>query len=128
MTAFFIFAQSTPDKKLALFVFKLDRQERISEARSIILDPNKPNRHVQGTISASQMAYNPSWSFHLIPESIRFFENQVEVCDANVTYVERHLGEVGGSFLPRSKWCPWSSQLLAEVTHLVDPDTDKLRI
>jgi hypothetical protein len=128
MIAFFAFAQSTPDNKIVLFVFKLSRQEQITEARSIISDPNKRNRSVQGTISASQMAYNPSWSFHLIPESIGFFENQVEVCDANVTYVEKHLDEVGGAFLPGSKWCPWSSQLLAEVTHLVDPGTEKLRI
>ena len=91
-------------------------------------DPKKPNRHVQGTVSASRMPYNPSWSFHLTPESIGFFENQIEVCDANVANVEKHLDEVGGSFLPRSKWCPWSSQLLGEVTHLVDPVTEELRI
>jgi hypothetical protein len=128
MVAFFTFAQFTPDKKLVLFVFKLAREEQITKARSIISDPNNPKRRVQGTISVSQMPYNPSWSFHLVPESIDFFENQVEVCDANVTYVEKHLDEVGGGFLPRSKWCPWTSQLLAEVTHLVDPITEELKL
>lgn len=43
------------------------------------------------------------------------FEMQIEVCDANVTYVEEHLDEVGGGFLPKSFWCPWSSELEAEI-------------
>ena len=128
LPAFFAFVQPAFEKKLLLFVFKLVRQEQVDEARSIITDPRKLNRRVQGTIVPSRMPYNPSWSFHLNPESVGFFQNQVEVCDANVTYVEKHLQEVGGSFLPRSKWCPWTSQLLGEVTHLVDPLTEELRI
>ena len=128
MAAFFAFAQFSVDKELMLFVFKLIHDEQIMKARSIISDPNNLERHVQGTISASRMPYNPSWSFHLIPESIGFFTNQIEVCDANVTYIEKHLEEVGGGFLPKSKWCPWHSQLIGEVTHLVDPNTEELRL
>jgi hypothetical protein len=45
--------------------------------------------------------------------------------DANVTYVEEHLAEIGGSTLPRNFWCPWSSRLFAEVTKNIDPVTEK---
>jgi len=50
-----------------------------------------------------------------------FFELQIEVCDSNVTYVEEHLEEIGGSFLPNSVWCPWSSKLMAEVSETGAP-------
>jgi hypothetical protein len=30
-------------------------------------------------------------------------------------YVEDHLSEAGGSFLPGNRWCPWSSVLTKEV-------------
>jgi hypothetical protein len=37
----------------------------------------------------------------------------MEVCDASMTYVEDHLDEVGGAFLPGAQWCPWDSKLNA---------------
>ena len=61
-------------------------------------------------------SYNPDWSYHLAPESIEFFEMAVEVCDATTAYVEEHLAEAGGSFLPGNAWCPWTSKLLDEVS------------
>jgi hypothetical protein len=39
----------------------------------------------------------------------------IEVCDAATTYVEEHLDEVGGAFLPGRRWCPWSSRVLEEI-------------
>jgi hypothetical protein len=39
----------------------------------------------------------------------------IEVCDAATSYVEEHLAEVGGAFLPGRRWCPWSSRVIAEV-------------
>ncbi len=56
--------------------------------------------------------YNPLWSYHLHPDSIDFFEYEIEVCDATIQYVEDHLNEVGGSFLPNNFWCPWCSRLI----------------
>jgi hypothetical protein len=72
----------------------------------------------------TKATYNPDWSFHLDPATIGFFEFQVEVCDANVTYIEEHLDEVGGSLLARSFWCPWSSRLVAEVTQDIELNRD----
>lgn len=44
-----------------------------------------------------------------------------------MTYVEKHLSDVGGAFLPGNAWCPWSSRLIAEVSAQVDPTTEALQ-
>ena len=59
--------------------------------------------------------YNPNWGYHLAPESIQFFDAAIEVCDAHPYYVEEHLDEVCGAFLPGCVWCPFSSRVIAEV-------------
>ena len=125
--AYFVFEQDAPDGERKLFVFKLVNSDKIEQARSILNDPQSLKGHVQGTIVKSNAPYNPDWSFHLDPASIGFFEWQIEVCDSNVTHVEEHLDEVGGSYLPRSFWCPWSSKLLREITEEIDPITERPR-
>jgi hypothetical protein len=119
--AYFVFQQTSPAGDLKKFVFQLTDETKIKLARSILSDPNSARRHVQGTIIPKPATYNPEWSFHLDPSSIGFFEMQIEVCDANVTYVQDHLDEIGGSTLPNSFWCPWSSELIAELT---EPSND----
>jgi hypothetical protein len=49
---------------------------------------------------------------------ISFFEMSIEVCDAATGYVEQHLAEVGGAFLPGWRWCPWSSRVMEEVSRI----------
>ena len=126
MNAYFEFTQEAPSGESKHFVFKLTDENKVSEARAI-LRGESTKVHVEGTIVPERAPYNPDWSFHLKPESIGFFEMQIEVCDANVTYVEKHLDEVGGSTLPRSFWCPWSSKLAREVTASIDPTTERPR-
>jgi|1185.fasta_scaffold297018_1 hypothetical protein len=113
--AHFMFVQKAPNGDLQRFVFEVVDPTEIAEFRRIIENRTIPTRHVSGVIDQHRAPYNPQWSFHLIPGTIGVFEMQIEVCDANVTYVEAHLDEVGGSFLPRSFWCPWSSELDSEV-------------
>ena len=57
----------------------------------------------------------PLGSWHLEPNSIEFFDNAPEVFGASVVFMEEHLGEVAGTFLPRSIWCPWNSRVIEEV-------------
>ena len=127
MSAFFVFQQESPDGANQEFVFKLVDASKIAEARSILANPAGTAKHVRGTIEPTRASYNPAWSFHLEPDSISFFELAMEVCDANVVYVEEHLSEVGSDFLPGGAWCPWSSSLKAEITDRVDPTTEVLR-
>lgn len=116
MSAYFVMQQESPDgKKQQRFVFKLDDKAKIEHAKRIISGEETLKVHLQGTVVPSTVPYNPGWSFHLDPASIGFFEMQMEVCDANVSFVQEHLEEVGGAFLPRSFWCPWSSHVVEEV-------------
>lgn len=116
MNAYFVFEQVSPEGEKKEFVFELSDSKRIAEARTILSGSQSIKVHVQGKIIPNRVPYNLNWSFHLDPSSISFFEMQIEVCDANVTYVEKHLNEIGGSTLPNSLWCPWSSKLVSEIT------------
>lgn len=100
--------------RAAIFTILLNDPVKIAKAREIIA--KKLSLHVSGIIVKSSASYNSKWSYHLEPSSISFFENAIEVCDSGIEYVEEHLSEVGTDFLPGSRWCPWGSQLLSEVT------------
>lgn len=97
------------------FIIELTDEASITHARKILSGEETDTVHVTGVIVKSPAPYNPGWSFHLDPESISFFALAMEVCDAAISYVEEHLDEVGGAFLPGSRWCPWGSRLLREV-------------
>ena len=111
--AFFMF-DYPPDEKT--FIFKLTDPARIQEARDILNGKQKNQPHVTGLIVRRPVSYNPPWHYYLKPSSISFSDASIEVCDASIGYVEEHLHEVGGSFLPGNRWCPWGSRLVKEVT------------
>jgi hypothetical protein len=124
MVAYFEFEQMTPEGEAVRFAFKLISPSSIAEARAILAGQNNNRLHVKGTIIPRGVPYNPHWSFHLDPNSIGFFEYQMEVCDANVQYIEKNLDSVGRSTLPHCFWCPWSSLLVSEITDKIDPTTE----
>jgi hypothetical protein len=97
------------------FIFQLIDEERIAQARDILSGKETEAVHVMGKIRKTQQPYNPQWSYHLIPETISFFALAIEVCDATIEYVEEHLDEACGAFLPGCHWCPWSSRLTREI-------------
>ena len=97
------------------FTILLTDTARIQEARDIIHGVQTEKVRVMGTIIKAPAFYNPHWSYHLDPASIEFFEVAVEVCDAHPQYVEEHLEEVCGAFLPHCVWCPCSSVVTGEL-------------
>ena len=97
------------------FVIALTDPAIIAEARAIASGEEQSKVHVTGLVVTGALPYNAPWSFHLHPASISFFEMSIEVCDAATSYVEEHLAEVGGAFLPGRRWCPWSSRVVEEV-------------
>jgi hypothetical protein len=97
------------------FVFELTDEDRIAHARRILSGEEKERVHVMGRLKKNPKPYNPKYSFHLDPDTIHFFEVAIEVCDASPIYVEDHLDEAGGAFLPGLHWCPWASRLVREV-------------
>jgi hypothetical protein len=110
--AYFEVSTSVPSEN---FVIRLTDAGKIQHARNIINGTETERVAVMGTIIKSPAPYNKPWSFHLDPNSIEFFQVATEVCDAAVSYVESHLKEVGGAFLPGNRWCPWSSRVSREV-------------
>ncbi len=118
--AYFEFEDVNGDR----FVIKLVEQRKIAHARAILRGEEVEGQSVSGTIVKRPARYNPEWSYHLKPRSIEFFDFAIEVCDASIIYVEEHLDEVGGSFLPNNRWCPWTSRLTREVTREVKLDIE----
>lgn len=97
------------------FIFKLSDPAKIKEARDILSVAQQDRTHVLSRIVKRPAPYNPGWSFTLDPAATSFFQAAIEVCDASPRYVEDHLDEAGGAFLPGGYWCPWRSRLLREV-------------
>ena len=110
-TAYFKVAGAT---EADTFVIALTDPAIIAEARALA-SGREPSKHVTGLVVAEAVPYNAPWSFHLDPASISFAEMSIEVYDAATSYVEEHLAEVGGAFLPGRRWCPWSSRVVEEV-------------
>ena len=115
----FVFTDADPGRS---FVIELSDEQKIAHARRILSGEEQSEVHVRGVIVKSPAHYDPDWSYHLDPDSIEFFEMAIEVCDATMTYVEKHLDEVGSSFLPGSVWCPWSSVLAGEQVLVLEPE------
>jgi hypothetical protein len=115
MTAYFVFKQIDQDLAEREFVFALEDEGKAALARAIIADPKDPRRSVSGTVSTQPVWYNPEWSFHFDPNTINFFELSIEVCDANVSWIEKNITETNATGLPNEFWCPWSSKLDREV-------------
>lgn len=111
-TVYFAFMQRPGQE----FIFALTNPERIQQARDILSGKEKSAVHVMGRILKRRVPYNPQWNYHLDPDTINFFPMAIEVCDANMQYVEEHLDEACGAFLPGCIWCPWDSKVVREVT------------
>ncbi|MEU6817928.1 calmodulin-binding protein [Streptomyces sp. NPDC046860] len=97
------------------FVIKLTESDDIKHARDLVSGETRERPHVLTRIVKRQAPHNPRWSYSNNPEATDFFDVAIEVCDATIPYVEDHLDEAGGAFLPGLVWCDWSSRLVREV-------------
>ncbi|WNI16756.1 calmodulin-binding protein [Actinacidiphila sp. ITFR-21] len=95
------------------FTVQLTGHAEITEAREIV--DEGLHKIVIGRIVKRPAFYNPQWSFHYDPATVTFADLAIEVCDATAPYVEGHLDEAGGAFLPGLYWCPWTGRLIREI-------------
>src|SRR4029453_3527421 len=109
--AYFVFDYPPAPER---FVIQLNRPEQIAHARRILSGEETEAVHVMGKVLKRSKPWNAPWGLPLPPKAVEFFALAIEVCDASIQYVEDHLDEVGGAFLPGSVWCPWGSRLLEE--------------
>ncbi|MFG2354945.1 calmodulin-binding protein [Streptomyces sp. NPDC048521] len=96
-------------------IVRLDDPAKIQHARALLSGATHERPHLVGRIVKRTAPYNPRWSYHYNPETVDFFDYAIEVCDATLPYVEDHLDEAGGAFLPGLVFCPWTSRLTREV-------------
>jgi len=68
-----------------------------------------------GRLDCSAVSWNEPWHWHLEPETVRFAEVTMELCDGDPSYVEANCATFGGG-----SYCPWA----AEMTALRDCSTD----
>lgn len=113
--ALFAFRQRSGERDKE-FIFKLADDDKIAHARKIVSGEETDRVHVMGRIQKRPQPYNPDWDYHLDPNTITFFSMAIEVCDANMQYVEDHLDEACGAFLPGCFWCPWDSRVVREIS------------
>ncbi|MGN5379107.1 calmodulin-binding protein [Streptomyces lasalocidi] len=97
------------------FVIELTDPAKIEHARELVNGETTDRPHVIGRILKRTAPYNPRWSYHYNPDTTDFFDVSIEVCDATIPYVEDHLDEAGGAFLPGLVFCPWTSRLVREI-------------
>lgn len=97
------------------FVIELTDPGKIRHARELVSGETYDRPHVIGRILKRTAPYNPRWSYHYAPDTVDFFDVAIEVCDATFPYVEDHLDEAGGAFLPGLVHCPWTSRLIREL-------------
>ncbi|MFF5534597.1 calmodulin-binding protein [Streptomyces cinerochromogenes] len=109
--AYFEFTDITRERAIV----RIDDPAKIQHARDLLNGVTTDRPHLLGRIVPRTAPYNPTWSFHYNPDTVDFFDVAIEVCDATLPYVEDHLDEAGGAFLPGYVWCPWSSRLVREV-------------
>ncbi|MFF2625383.1 calmodulin [Kitasatospora griseola] len=98
------------------FIFRLDDEEKIGQARAILAGTESSKVHVQGRVVAETADHNPDWNFHLDPGSITFFQDGDADCDASAHYVATQLDDIGQEgFLPGHIWAPARSRITREL-------------
>ena len=109
--AYFVMTDVTHEQ----FVVKLTDPEDIEHARELLSGETTDRPHILARIKPTTAPYNPRWDFHTKPDTVQFFDFAIEVCDATIPYVNDHIDEAGGAFLPGYVWCDWSSRLVREI-------------
>jgi hypothetical protein len=109
--AYFVMTDVTHEQ----FVIKLTNPGDIEHARELVSGETTDRPHLVTRIVPRTAPYNPRWSYKDNPESTQFVDQAIEVCDATIPYVEDHIDEAGGAFLPGFVWCDWTSRLIREI-------------
>ena len=102
--AYFCVRDATGDS----FVLKLTEQAKIDHARNVVRGTEQERIHVGATSTGGPVAWNPGWQFHIPPDSVYFFDQSIEICDASIAAVDQ-----GGP--PAGNWCPWTSEVFGEL-------------
>src|SRR5438067_4193096 len=97
-------SRRAPDGEV--FRILLRDSDAIAQARALVGAGNR--RIVAGTLASGNGGFNAPWTWHLDPDTVRFPQVAVEICDGCPADVEANGGNWGaGTF------CPWTSEIIA---------------
>lgn len=113
----FVSYAGTPKIEANEFIIQIDDPALAEQYAQMVRNNTlQPRIAFTGTVVPGRAPYNEAWAFHVDPASVQLGgASHIEVCDSAPEYVEEHLQEVGGSFLPGAEWCPWSMHVSREV-------------
>lgn len=86
------------------FVVRVTDAEAIQLANDNLRGLNR--RFPIGTLKPGNGGFNAPWTWHLEPDSVRFVEVAIEICDGRPSYVEAHQAEF-------ERYCPWGARVVA---------------
>jgi hypothetical protein len=98
-------SRRAPDGEV--FQILLRDSDVIAQARALIGAGNR--RIVAGSLVQGNGGFNAPWSWHLDPDTVRFPEVAIELCDGCPSDVEAN-----GDSWALGSFCPWSSEIIAE--------------
>jgi hypothetical protein len=67
------------------------------------------NRFPIGTLKSGNGGFNTPWTWHLDPDSVRFVEVAIELCDGRPSYVELHQSDY-------ASYCPWGARVVSRIS------------
>ena len=97
------FADFVVDVAGERFVVRTSDEETIRLAEDNRLGRN--NRFPIGALRQGDGGFNAPWTWHLDPESVRFVEVAIELCDGRPSYVETHQADY-------ATYCPWGARVI----------------
>ena len=90
----------------AIFHVNVTNEQGMEEARGYWTGQNHANIP-SGQLICSPVGWNRPWRWHLNPETARFAEATIEVCDGDPQAVESGCENFGGGH-----FCPWSAEMV----------------
>ena len=82
----------------------------IAEATSLI--GQGPRKIVNGELRRGSGGFNQPWSWHLAPDTVRFVDVTIELCDGRPSDIEADL-DYWVDVVDR--YCPWGTEILGVV-------------
>jgi len=90
-------------------VFRILLRDNTVTAQARALVGAGGRRIVLGTLVPGNGGFNTPWNWHLDPDTVRFPEVAIELCDGCPGDVEAN----GGNW-DAGTFCPWTSEIIAE--------------
>jgi hypothetical protein len=104
----------TDNVSLKNFIVKINNEHKVTMARAVI-NGDAPMFRIEGNLVVGTQAYNPSWSYHIDPNSVEFFFVDSTSCRFPFTNIESNVANIS-TYITPGLICNW--HLVAETTNV----------